>query len=204
METTKRFTVVDTRTNQVKTFNSTATTVGELKQDLLNIGINPEGMAIQEGLTKTELSGDESLLPSDVNYRGTVTNNLVFRLTQPNKKIKSGNYTRMEIYNKIKDLSLADVIKAKYGNNYTNVKTSDLVKEVTEAMNDLKEPHKDSTLEDALVTLVNILYNADIITAYEANTVAGPLTGVKLFEDSCDCKDSDDFDYDIEDLFKNM
>lgn len=206
METTKRFTVVDTRTNQVKTFNSTATTVGELKRDLVNIGINPEGMAIQEGLTKTELGGNDSPLPRDVNYRGTVTNNLVFRLTQPNKKIKSGNYTRMEVYNKIKDLSLADVIKAKYGNSYTNVKTSDLIKEVTEAMNDINTQKEcGNPIKDAVATLTSILVHNEHITESQGNSVLEPLLGVKIFEEEqCEGCAIPEFDYDIEDLFRDM
>lgn len=205
---TKRFTVVDTRSNQVKTFNSEATTVAELKRDLRNIGINPDGMAIQEGLTKTELISDETVLPTNVSYRGTTTNNLVFRLTQPDKKIKSGVEihfcSRSELYDKIKDLSLADVIKAKYGNNYTNVKTDDLVREVTTAMKELKENKACSNdiTKDAIATLTSILVNNGCIDADEGNKVMEPLLGVKIFGDD-DCNEAP-FDYDIEEIFSNM
>lgn len=197
---TKRFTVVDTRSNQVKTFNSEATTVGELKRDLMNIGINPAGMAIQEGLTKTELGEDDTELPKDVNYRGVVTNNLVFRLTQPDKKIKSGSdcCSRAEIYERIKDLSLAEVIKAKYGSNYTNVKTSDLVKEVTEAMNDLNKGKAEPCVKDAIATLTSLLEKKGVLTPVEANSVVEPLLGVKIFDEG------EPFDYDLEEIFSEM
>lgn len=206
---TKRFTVVDTRSNAVRTFNSEATTVAELKRDLRNIGINPDGMSIQEGLTKTELVGDETALPSNVSYRGTVTNNLVFRLTQPDKKIKSGNdcCSRAEIYSKVKDLSLADVIKAKYGNNYTNVKTADLVKEVTEAMKDLTA-HKscDNPVKDAIATLTSILVKEGFLSSRQGNQVLEPLLGVKIFDEDPFGEQDDQmpFNYDIEELFEGM
>ena len=205
---TKRFTVVDTRSNTVKTFNSEATTVGELKQDLINIGIDPTGMAIQEGLTKTELSGDATELPKNVTYRGTVTNNLVFRLTQPDKKIKSGadNCSRSDVYDKIKELNLGTIIKAKYGNNYTNVKTADLVNEVQKAMQELENENKDLNLNpkgplvDAIATLTNILFRNGTIKAPEANSIVEPLIGVKLFdegEEACPAP----FQYDLEEIF---
>lgn len=207
MENVKRFTVVDTRSNTVKTFNSEATTVGELKRDLMNIGIDPTGMSIQEGLTKTELGADDNELPKDITYRGVVTNNLVFRLTQPDKKIKSGaDCSRAEVYEKIKDLSLAEVIKAKYGSNYTNVKTSDLVKEVTEAMNDLSKGKAEPCVKDAIATLTTILKKKGVITASEANAVVDPILGVKIFSE--DCEENNDaeipFDYDLEEMFEGM
>ena len=205
---TKRFTVVDTRSNQVKTFNSEATTVGEMKRDLMNIGIDPTGMAIQEGLTKTELGADDTELPKDVTYRGVVTNNLVFRLTQPDKKIKSGNCcTRSEIYDKIKDLNLGDIIKAKYGNNYTNVKTADLVKEVTEAMNDLNTQKASADpIKDAIATLTSVLVHEGMITPNQGNSILEPLLKVKIFEDNSseDQNNQDSFNYDIEELFSGM
>lgn len=208
MENVKRFTVVDTRSNTVKTFNSEATTVGELKRDLMNIGIDPTGMSIQEGLTKTELGADNTELPKDITYRGVVTNNLVFRLTQPDKKIKSGAdcCSRAEVYEKIKDLSLAEVIKAKYGSNYTNVKTSDLVREVTEAMNDLSKGKAEPCVKDAIATLTTILKNKDIITASEANSVVEPILGVKIFSEDCEKEGPIEapFDYDLEEMFEGM
>lgn len=209
---TKRFTVVDTRTNQVKTFNSEATTVGELKRDLMNIGIDPTGMAIQEGLTKTELGADDTELPKDITYRGVVTNNLVFRLTQPDKKIKSGMgdacCSRAEVYDKIKDLSLAEIIKAKYGKNYTTVKTSDLVKEVTLAMNDLSKGKAEPCVKDAIATLTSILEKKGVISADEANHVVEPILGVKIFADcNEECGMASEvvpFDYDIDEMFSDM
>lgn len=133
---TKRFTIVDTRSNNIKTINSNATTIAELKRDFTREGINFADMAIQEGLTHVELDmdNDSFVLPTNVPMRngsGT-TNNLVFRITQKSKKIKSGAMTRKEVYEYIKAHNLADVIAKKYGKNYTVVKTDELIKTIEE------------------------------------------------------------------------
>lgn len=83
-------TIVDTRTGRTTVLESNATTRGELRQELLVIGIETDGMSIQEGLTKTELVSDSTPLPTNVQYHGSTTNNLVFRITGNTKKIKSG------------------------------------------------------------------------------------------------------------------
>ena len=137
---TKKFTVIDTRTMQKKSFDSQATTVAELKADLHKLGITTNGMVIQEGLTKTELKTDTALLPHDVPYKGGVTNNLVFRLTQAEKKIKSGaDMSRADAYAKVKELNLAETIAEKYGKNFTMCKTAQLVAEIERADGNVAE-----------------------------------------------------------------
>lgn len=131
---TKKFTVIDTRTMQKKSFNSEATTVAQLKAELNRLGISTEGMIIQEGLTKTEFISDAALLPHDVPYKGGTTNNLVFRITQAEKKIKSGaEMTRKEAYDQVKALGLTEHIATKYGKNFTMCKTADLIAEIEAA-----------------------------------------------------------------------
>ena len=169
---TKRFTVVDTRTNSIKTFDSTANTVGELKADLRRQGIDPTGMAIQEGLTKTELGdNDGAYLPHDVPYRGGITNNLVFRLTQKEKRIKSGA-SRAELYARIKELGIADKIAAKYGKNFTTCRTVDLLEEVEAAEGKCCTPHCDcAATQEALTKLTSILVDDEVITEEEGYEV---------------------------------
>ena len=180
---TKRFTVVDTRTNSLKTFNTTATTMGELKRDLIANGINPEGMAMQEGLSHIELdvNNDDLALPTNVPMRNSegTTNNLVLRLTQREKKIKSG-MTRKEAYDAIKTLGLANDIAKKFGKNYTVVKTDDLVAVIEKANKKAaKKITKDVNVEcscptaEALTKLINILVN---------NGTISDLDGVELTE----------------------
>ena len=128
----KLFTVVTA--NGVKKFKSTANTVAELKADLRKNGISTENMAIQEGLTKMKFTSDSDYLPHDVPYKGTSTNNLVFRITQKEKHISSGAGTpRAELYAKVKELGLQDKIKAKFDKNFTQCKGSDLEAMIAEA-----------------------------------------------------------------------
>ena len=138
----KLFTVVTA--NGVKKFKSTANTVAELKADLRKNGISTENMAIQEGLTKMKFNSDNDYLPHDVPYKGTSTNNLVFRITQKEKHINSGAGTpRAELYAKVKELNLQDVIKAKFGKNFTQCKGADLEAMIAEASGNAVVPeHK--------------------------------------------------------------
>lgn len=121
----KIFTVITSNTKKV--FNTTATTVGELKADLNAIGISTDGMAIQEGLTKTTFTSDQQLLPTNVPYKGTTTSNLVLRVTKAEKNIASGAMSRAEVYAKIKSQNLQDAVAEKFGKNYTLCKTDELV-----------------------------------------------------------------------------
>lgn len=120
------FTIVDTESQKTKEIQSNATTVAELKRDLRQNGFNVDGKTIQEALTRTEFKDDSSMLPHDVPYKGGITNDLVFRLTKTNKQIMSG-IDRQEVYAEIKRLGLGDAIKAKFGKNFTQCSTADLV-----------------------------------------------------------------------------
>lgn len=122
----KTFTIVDTESNRTKEIKSNATTVAELKRDLRQNGFNVDGKTIQEALTRTEFKDDTSVLPHDVPYKGTITNDLVFRLTKANKQVRSG-MDRKQAYDEVKRLGLGDAIKAKFGKNFTQVSTNDLI-----------------------------------------------------------------------------
>ena len=120
------FTIVDSESQRTKEIKSNATNIAELKRDLRQNGFNVEGKTIQEALTRTEFKDDSSLLPHDVSYKGSITNNLVFRLTKTNKQVKSG-MDRKEVYAKIKELNFGEAIKAEFGKNFTQCSTNDLI-----------------------------------------------------------------------------
>ena len=124
---TRKITIISTKNHSTKVINSAATTLGELKTDLDNAGIGYTDCTFFEGLTKTELKNDAAILPHDVPYKGTITNNLVFMITNASKKIKSGA-DRKSIIAEIKAKNLTEVVKKTYGKNYTNCKTEDLEK----------------------------------------------------------------------------
>ncbi len=120
--------VWSTKTQQKQVVSTGAETLAELKADLQAANIDIKDMTFYEGLTKTELKSDASLLPKDVNYKGTVTNELVIMLTVVNNKISSGRaLTRPEVYREMKrNPFLADRCKAVFGRPYTQVSTAEL------------------------------------------------------------------------------
>ena len=124
---TRKITIVSTKNQSKKVIMSSATTLAELKSDLRQNGIDYEGMTFFEGTSKVELKNDASVLPHDVPWKGTVTNELVFMLTNTNKKIRSGAMSRMEAYAEIKRMGLQDACLKKFGKNFTMCKTADLI-----------------------------------------------------------------------------
>ena len=125
----RKITVVQTKNQKKSVIMSAATTLAELKSDLRANGIDYEDMTFFEGTSKVELKNDASVLPHDVPYKGTITNELVFMLTNANKKIRSGatNMSRMEAYNAIKSMGLQNACIKKFGKNFTMCKTIDLI-----------------------------------------------------------------------------
>lgn len=137
--------ITEDGSSRTVTFDSTAETLAELKDELNNKGISYTGKSFYEGISKTEIMTDESILPSNLPYKGSVTNDLVFMLTTPNKKINSG-VNRAELIKYIKDNNLQEEVKERYGKNYTNVKT-DLLAELVEeylSVEDAKEETSES------------------------------------------------------------
>lgn len=125
----RKITVVQTKNQKKSVIMSAATTLAELKSDLRANGIDYEGMTFFEGTSKVELKNDASVLPHDVPWKGTTTNELVFMLTNTNKKIRSGAVamSRAEAYNAIKSMGLQDACVKKFGKNFTTCKTADLI-----------------------------------------------------------------------------
>lgn len=125
----RKITVVQTKNQKKSVIMSAATTLAELKSDLKANGIDYEDMTFFEGTSKVELKNDASVLPHDVPYKGTITNELVFMLTNANKKIRSGttNMSRMGAYNAIKSMGLQNACVEKFGKNFTMCKTADLI-----------------------------------------------------------------------------
>lgn len=123
----RKITIVQTKNQKKSVIMSSATTLAELKRDLRANGIDYDGMTFFEGTSKVELKNDASVLPHDVPYKGTVTNELVFMLTNTNKKIRSGAMSRAEAYSKIKSMGLGELCKEKYGKNFTQCSTNDLI-----------------------------------------------------------------------------
>ena len=135
MKETFTVSVVNTKTQGRNNIESNAETLGQLKEELRAAGISFDGMTFMEGSTKTELKDDSSVLPTNVPVKrggvatGETTNNLVFFLTAPEKHISSGAVAdRKEAYAYMKSHpEVAKAFTAKFGKNYTNGSTADLI-----------------------------------------------------------------------------
>lgn len=198
------------------TISTDATTLGELKRELDVKGINYEGMSFFEGISKTELKSDESQLPTNVNYKGTITNNLVFRLTKTSKKIQSGAYTRNELYSYIKENDLKSTFYNEYSKNYTNASTDTLIDFVNRHMNKVEKSKQEAQQEcnhcccdcikKALLILVEDLFDGDCIYDTTYKKIKSLLGKVEY---GCDCYSKTDekqlySDSELNDLFKDF
>lgn len=156
---TRKITIVQTKNQKKSVIMSAATTLAELKSDLRANNIDYDGMTFFEGTSKVELKNDASVLPHDVPYKGTVTNELVFMLTNTNKKIKSGVISRMEVYAEIKNMGLQDACLKKFGKNFTMCKTADLIALVEENKDSKEEapaaPKAETKKEEKVEAPVN-------------------------------------------------
>lgn len=135
--------------------------------------INIDGLTFTEGISKTQLLSRDSLLPTNVMFKGQPTNNLVMLLTNTNKQIASGAISRKEAYAKIKELNIANAIQEGEGKNYTQVKTDVLEEyilanlENEEPVNVHLTPHNNTVewLYDGIKKMVkeNSLYTEDVV-----------------------------------------
>lgn len=123
----RKVTVMSNKGANVVVIESNATTLGELKRELSAAGVSYDGMAIFEGVSRTTLMDDASILPSNLPYKGVVTNDLVILLSPKDKKITSGASAREAAYAAVKANNLQSAIVAQFGRNFTQVSTIDLV-----------------------------------------------------------------------------
>lgn len=130
----RKITVLESTRNRKTVIMSSATTYGELKADLTNAGIEYEGMEAMVSPGKLVLVDNNSILPTNVPWKGSVTNDLVLMFTKPDKEIKSGVIPadRTACYSIIKENpSLKKSIVLKFNKNYTNIPTKDLIEFIT-------------------------------------------------------------------------
>ena len=194
----RKITIVSTKTQKKSVIMSGAETLGELKNDLRNAGIDFEDMTFYEGTSKTELKTNESVLPKDVPYTNRTTgetintNELVFMLTNTNKKIRSGAMTRKEAYDVIRKQGLQVACLKKYGKNFTVCSTNALIALIeanTPKKRSVKKTSKskekvapietlkvvDVQAREAIRTLANILNNNGDLYNNEAKAILSNL-----------------------------
>lgn len=124
----RKVTVLVESTQSKVVFESNATTLGELKNELRERQVRYDSDCVfKEAASKTILTSNESVLPSNIPWKGQVTNDLVFMVTAPQKKIRSGAMDRKEAYAKVKELGLQGKIQEHEGKNFTQCSTAILI-----------------------------------------------------------------------------
>lgn len=150
--------------------------------------IDISGLTFTEGITKTQLLSPETQLPTNVQFKGQTTNNLVMLLTNTNKQIRSGAYptNRKEFGDYIKKNNLGEAIKAEFGDNWTRISSDKLINFFAntvekntssnkETINEVREELKDlGKVKEEVNTPEKAL-----ATAPHANTVKWFYTGIK-------------------------
>ena len=177
----RKVTFIDSKSQSQKVINnSTATTLGELKAEMRTAGIDYTDMSFYEGHIRAELLDDNSILPTNIPYKGQVVNDLVFMLSTTNKKIKSG-VDRAEVYQMIKGMNLQDEVKRIFNRNYTQVPTNDLLAlasrhtsnnveiEILPERNTITCGDRFYCVEQTLRDIICILYDNNIIDEDEYN-----------------------------------
>lgn len=217
---TRKVTIINSRTQSQSVIeNSSAKTLGELKSELDERGIVYSGMSFFEGHLRAELKDDESPFPETIPYRGQEVRDLVFMLTSSQKNIKSGAMSRKEIYEEIKRRGLQEECKDRFGKNFTQCSTDDLLTLCDAGSpNGKTEQDKNPVPENvptvtpapvntqavvncgcrkAIERLLDILYGNDCIEGYDRDAV------MEAFEDSSnEGKSSDKMSRsDIDDMF---
>ena len=190
---TRKVTIINSKTQSQKVIqDSKATTLGELKQEMRERGIDYAGMTFFEGHMRADLKDDAAPLPTNIPYKGQVVNDLTFMLTTPEKKVKSGAMSRADAYVEIKRRGLQSACVDEFGKNFTQCSTVDLISlieknstkvapapkaekpiEVTAPVAP-EAPITEGNISKALAILTEALYENDIIEeeTYDAVMVA--------------------------------
>lgn len=182
----RKITIVTTRGTGKKVIMSGAETLAELKEDMRREGISYDGISFLEGISKTELRSDDAQLPKDVMYKNQRTNELVFLLSNTNKKIKSGAGERAALLDRVRELGLQDACQTKYGKNFTNCKSAELEVLISEhettATGTTVTPKpevsgevSDTKCREALKVLVDALWDNDYLCDSDRDDVLDAL-----------------------------
>lgn len=139
--------------------NVDVNTLADVKTLLDNKGINYSNMDFLEGVSKVRLMVDDTVLPSNIPYKGNTTNDLVILMTMKNQKISSGVYTRTDCYTYIKENGLSEEVKEVFGKHYTNVPTEDLIKFISEGEPVESPVNQDKDDYEKALDIVESLYN---------------------------------------------
>ena len=129
---TRTITVYNSSTQEKKVFeNVEVSTLAEVKSLLRENGISYDGMDFMEGVSQTKLLNDTSVLPHDIPYKGSTTNDLLIYMTLKDKKVRSGvdfkSMDRRTLLGYIKNHGWVEEVNKVFNANYTRVSSASLI-----------------------------------------------------------------------------
>ena len=194
---TRTITVYNSSTQEKKVFeNVEVNTLAEVKSILRENGINYDGMDFMEGVSQTKLLNDISVLPHDIPYKGSTTNDLLIYMTLKDKKVRSGvdfkSMDRRTLLGYIKDHGWVEEVNKVFYSNYTRVSSASLIdfcikKEGTSGMPAAPAAQAETPAEgcpgekavNAVKILTEALYDDDFIGTEVYEKVMKTLEGKK-------------------------
>ena len=127
----RTITIVDNKSQGRYEFETEGDKLKDIIAGCKSLGISTIDVEFQEAYSRTVMRDPEAYLPTNVptGHGDETTNDLVIVVTAPKKKIKSGATvsSRAEAYDYIKAHGLKDAVASKFGKNFTQCKTDDLV-----------------------------------------------------------------------------
>lgn len=194
---TRTITVYNSSTQEKKVFeNVEVNTLAEVKSILRENGIDYDGMDFMEGVSQTKLLNDTSVLPHDIPYKGSTTNDLLIYITLKDKKVRSGvdfkSMDRRTLLGYIKDHGWVEEVNEVFNANYTRVSSASLIdfcikKEGTSGISAAPAAQAEAPAEgcpgekavNAIKTLTEALYDDDLISIVVYKKVMKTLEGKK-------------------------
>ena len=203
----RKITVVSSDTQTKTTFETEATTVAELLDELDARDISYADKSLFEGISHTtiDINTEEAVLPHDNQYRGTVTNDLVIMITA-GKKISSG-MDRAAVYVEIKNRGLQQAILEAFGKNFTNLPTDVLIDFVTNQQdhNEFDDSGIGCPFADYFVAFVKFLLQKELIDPNSLLEVLHETGAIsKVDEPKKEEVKSNFSDEEINDMFANL
>lgn len=193
----RKITIVSTTNAQTKkVIMSSATTLGELKGDLDAAGVQYDNMDFFEGVSKTKLINNDSVLPTNIPYKGENTNELVFMLTTSRKKIESG-FDRSVTY------ELKKAVENYFDANILNVSAEDLeyVLEELQNLSDMDSLEMESREARAIEHMTQVLYGYDILEYQDLKDIQNILNQESVREEGIPSSYDDE---DIDDMINSI
>lgn len=131
-------------------------TFKDFLEKVADMGLATEGMVIYEHTTAKYYKPNDAIPSSD--------DTLTVYLTADGKKIRSGAYTRHEVYAKINEYGLRTAIREKYGRSYTSISTPTLLEEVETYESSMISPDTaEAVCDSSLVTKADLQRVQDTI-----------------------------------------